>query len=586
MTAHNADKKLPEDFDWQFYLEQHPDLQQAGLKTKEHAAAHYLFFGKNEHRIYKPIIGFVYDQYTNQHEYVDINTINQSKIALFVQWYNGDNIENIEKCILNNIDNKNIDKVHIFCENDTKKYLPAKILNSPKCATSTINKRLSYSDWILYSNKHYAGYIKILSNSDIYFDETISIIKQKKFSRNLVYAITRKDLDQNGNIVYSHDYYEDSSCPTNPLYSHDAWIYYEGPYLPDEDIQEYFDFDLGKGNCDRLFKKFLNKQQIKVENLYPEINAIHIDYRKKKNREYYDLGLDKRKTTIGSINDYILEQDLIAHQNNLECVTLLVTANEIDDGQYQSFLQKLKQSLRYKNNSKIAKQLHFRLIRNNTTEEKIDISYLKKKFKSVEVLYVDIPEEYNHYNSTDPTKDTTYGKQSGPLYSFFNIFKKRLLKQFNTSLCIECDCILVSDWLYNIYQYCKYSGPFLISGSTYDGHSYMNFHHINSYHINGGICLYATSSEILSKYMEYCLDSVPIYVNNISANMPYDYTIYHVLTDNYNYDLKNRNIMKFLKKNFITNNLISNYCNNMPEDIQITAEEIIQKYNPSIIHKK
>lgn len=586
MTTNNMDKKLPEDFDWQFYLEQHPDLQQAGLKTKNHAVAHYLFFGKNEDRTYRPITGFIYDQYANQHNYVDTNTINQSKIALFVQWYNGDNIHNIEKCILNNIDNKNINKVHIFCENDTEKYLPAKILNTPKCVTSIINKRLSYSDWILYSSKHYDGYIKILSNSDIYFDDTISIIKRKKFSHNIMYAITRKDLDKNGNIVDSHDYYEDSSCPTNPLYSHDAWIYYEEPHLPDEDIQEYFDFDLGKGNCDRLFKKFLNKQKIKVENLYPEINAIHIDYRKKKNREYYDLNLDKRKDTIGNINDYILEQDLIAHHNNLECVTLLVTANEIDDGQYQSFLQKLKQSLRYKNNSKIAKQLHFRLIRNNPIEEKIDVSYLKKKFKSVEVLYVDIPEEYNHYNSTDPTKDTTYGKQSGPLYSFFSIFKKRLLQEFNTSLFIECDCILLPDWLYNIYQYCQYSGPFLISGSTYDGHSYMNFHHINSYHINGGICLYATSSEMLSKYMEYCLDSVPIYVKNISTNMPYDYTIYHVLTDNYNYDLKNRNIMKFLKKNFITNNLIVNYCNNIPQDIEVTTEEIIKKHNPSIIHKK
>ena len=86
--------------------------------------------------------------------------------------------------------------------------------------------------------------------------------------------------------------------------------------------------------------------------------------------------------------------------------------------------------------------------------------------------------------------------------------------------------------------------------------------------------------------MEYCLDSVPIYVKNISTNMPYDYTIYHVLTDNYNYDLKNRNIMKFLKKNFITNNLIVNYCNNISQDIEVTTEEIIKKHNPSIIHKK
>jgi hypothetical protein len=47
------ENKLPENFDWKFYLEYYEDLRNAGLKTKEDAEAHYLNHGQYENRIYK-----------------------------------------------------------------------------------------------------------------------------------------------------------------------------------------------------------------------------------------------------------------------------------------------------------------------------------------------------------------------------------------------------------------------------------------------------------------------------------------------------------------------------------------------------
>jgi len=44
---------IPSDFDWEFYINYYPDLQKAGLKTKEDAIAHYLNSGFSEKRIYK-----------------------------------------------------------------------------------------------------------------------------------------------------------------------------------------------------------------------------------------------------------------------------------------------------------------------------------------------------------------------------------------------------------------------------------------------------------------------------------------------------------------------------------------------------
>jgi glycosyltransferase involved in cell wall biosynthesis len=45
-------KNLPENFDWEFYLEYYEDLRNAGLKTKEDAETHYLNHGQDENRIY------------------------------------------------------------------------------------------------------------------------------------------------------------------------------------------------------------------------------------------------------------------------------------------------------------------------------------------------------------------------------------------------------------------------------------------------------------------------------------------------------------------------------------------------------
>jgi hypothetical protein len=44
--------KIPENFDWKFYIEYYEDLRNAGLKTKEDAEVHYLNHGQYENRMY------------------------------------------------------------------------------------------------------------------------------------------------------------------------------------------------------------------------------------------------------------------------------------------------------------------------------------------------------------------------------------------------------------------------------------------------------------------------------------------------------------------------------------------------------
>lgn len=46
---------IPKDFDYQFYIEYHPDLQQAGIDNEQKAKEHYLLYGIRENRPYKKI---------------------------------------------------------------------------------------------------------------------------------------------------------------------------------------------------------------------------------------------------------------------------------------------------------------------------------------------------------------------------------------------------------------------------------------------------------------------------------------------------------------------------------------------------
>jgi GT2 family glycosyltransferase len=46
---------IPEDFDYQFYIDYHSDLQQAGINNENTAKQHYLLFGRKENRPFKKI---------------------------------------------------------------------------------------------------------------------------------------------------------------------------------------------------------------------------------------------------------------------------------------------------------------------------------------------------------------------------------------------------------------------------------------------------------------------------------------------------------------------------------------------------
>lgn len=574
---------LPKDFDWQFYIDNHPDLQDAGINTELAAITHYLTHGVFEDRVYK------FSNHNNiktniNHSYAHLLSPN-TQITLFTQWYNHEETQPYRlKCLINNLNNPYINHIHIFCENNSEQELITHIKNNIKISLSFIESNISYADWMRYADEHYPQDIKILANSDIYFDNTLQLIYKQKFSYNTLYAITRKDLAIDGSIVNSHDYYNDIAHPTQTMYSQDCWIYFMP--LRIKNMQD-IDYKLGYNNCDRLLKKYLEKEKFLFINLYPYVNAIHVDYRKHKAHKSYVLNDLK-------IEDHILPTDktldiniLDHYDNNLECITLLATGKEFDNGDYDYFINMLLSTFnKNRSNKSISKQIDFVILTHKNPSTIIqnfkNITKLKKIFRDVKVLQTDIPDEFNFYNNVTPKSNLKYGLKSGPNYCFFQTFNQ--LSNYNTTLFLECDCILLDNWLERIYYYCKYSSSFWISGAVYDGDNLEPYHSIVNQHLNGGVCLYATGNNFVLKFMQMCFELLPIYVEKFNKDIPYDYCIYQIIEDYFNFDHTNRKLWQYIKRHYVANNLLINYSTDKDKNIDI---ELVQKnYNPAIIHKK
>jgi|MDTC01.1.fsa_nt_gb hypothetical protein len=305
--------KIPEDFDWEFYLDSHPDLIKAGINTEKLAQYHYVTYGHKENRIYKKSQNEILGHFDRHQE------SENSNIVLFVQWYDDPiTLENRTKCLQRNIENQHIDFINIFYEPNSQYSLSRAAINNPKVALIELDERMNYGLWMEFADRNYANSIKLLSNSDIYFDNTLQLVKQASFSDNRILAITRKDEDLNGNIVISKERFSNDAIDINPLYSHDCWIYKDKI----KSIQyNNIKLSIGYENCDRIFKQYCQENNIEFINLFPNVNGIHLDHRSEKIRPAYDLS-KAQKIVEANIK---LPEILDNHEDNIKKKLILYT---------------------------------------------------------------------------------------------------------------------------------------------------------------------------------------------------------------------------------------------------------------------
>ncbi len=164
------------------------------------------------------------------------------------------NEENYQ-CLLKNIEQPLIDRIYLILQGEDKPILP----KTDKIEYVHLGKRPQFSDFFEITNSFDQTNIRfIIANSDIYFDETLSLLN--KISRNnRIITLTRWDLQYDGSLVFYNKYL-----------SQDTWIY-TGKINPQ--IGRYF---IGQHGCDnRLLAEFY-EHGMSVFNPSLSVKSIHV----------------------------------------------------------------------------------------------------------------------------------------------------------------------------------------------------------------------------------------------------------------------------------------------------------------------
>lgn len=131
--------------------------------------------------------------------------------------------EEYNTCLLYNLKHDNIEKLHLFVEDKHSLNILNNILENNsqfknKVNIILFNKQPLYSDFFKYSNENLKNKIVMITNSDIYLENSnndilINYIKKK----NNVFCLTRHEYDNNNYLIDKYCCSHDSFIFQSPL---------------------------------------------------------------------------------------------------------------------------------------------------------------------------------------------------------------------------------------------------------------------------------------------------------------------------------------------------------------------------------
>jgi len=179
--------------------------------------------------------------------------VKTKKINVFSNYYTSD-VEDrqleLDICLKKNNENEDIDRIILFTNVEPT-------LKSDKIICVMGNDRPTYKEYFNYINENYPNDYNILANLDIYFGDMSYI---HTLNENWVYALTRYDVDTNGNDVF-----------WNHIDSQDVWVF-NGVI---KDVVEC-DFTLGVPGCDNAIAERLRRSGYNVLNPSLKFKTYHL----------------------------------------------------------------------------------------------------------------------------------------------------------------------------------------------------------------------------------------------------------------------------------------------------------------------
>ncbi|MCB0310757.1 MAG: hypothetical protein KDD42_05965, partial [Bdellovibrionales bacterium] len=187
------------------------------------------------------------------------------KLKLYIGFYIDSSAERHAEnlhCLQQNIKNPEIDEIWLFVSEpgDFLAFQQGKV----KVAKSK-EERCTYQDFIEHANSSGEHFLLMMANSDIKFDQTLSLVHECMNPGRLL-CLTRRELQSNGCAPYTKHYY-----------SSDAWIV-EAP------VRKFVsDVTLGKVHCESEFLGRAQRAGYELKNFSLSINAFHVHLSEKRN---------------------------------------------------------------------------------------------------------------------------------------------------------------------------------------------------------------------------------------------------------------------------------------------------------------
>ena len=176
--------------------------------------------------------------------------------------------EEFEYAFQQNVNNPKIDKILLLNE---RIYTPEELkTNSPKIQQVNHKKRLTFQDAFQAMKNHGGNNYYMLSNFDIFFDKTLSNLRQIKLDeRKYMIALARNEFKKGQRL---------KDCKTTGVnWAQDTWIIHSKnlPILTTDRLQK-LDFRMGVGRCDNRLAYLLKEWDLKPQSIPNVIRSYHI----------------------------------------------------------------------------------------------------------------------------------------------------------------------------------------------------------------------------------------------------------------------------------------------------------------------
>jgi hypothetical protein len=201
-----------------------------------------------------------------------------SGFVLITQFYFAEDLatkQNMQDVLVRNLENNAIDEVYLVCDEE---YDFSQLPNNHKITKFLLKSRLKFSDALRLANDRLEGRSVILSNSDIYFDQSL-----EEFVGN-------KNLPLPSDLLLALSTWEPSGRSLSLSLrsdSQDAWML-TAPVS--DDIIQQANFYFGVPRCDNRIAKVFMSSGYKVKNPAFLVHAVEVDSQQRENKVYSKVG--------------------------------------------------------------------------------------------------------------------------------------------------------------------------------------------------------------------------------------------------------------------------------------------------------